>query len=394
MFLLGAGASKEAGLFLADELTEAIGAMLSTLFRDGIRDFSGEELRSTYNRIWGEMVAFETSKGRPPGVVNVEILFAALEFLCAPMEYTPSAFVAGWKDSFRAHVSQHDDLHFEIGQSIQTSLDGDANALGRAVGDAVDLWIGRKEGRQVFSELRTAMLEGLAKVLSVEGRSFAYLEPIATWPGPRSVVTLNYDWGVESAAESASIEWTTGAESWEGSFNWRWPDEPQLRILKLHGSTGWHLTRATDPSRIGLDRISVTSPLKNPSITVRNEPALIFGAGNKMRSFGPYTAMLVEFERQLVEASRLVVVGYSFGDAHVNEVLRRTCTRERGLAVTIIDPGLPDWRAGHHADFQSQFRAQLRTIGNLGPGRSGWTLREGCQELSVGAGEGLAALLP
>ena len=56
---------------------------------------------------------------------------------------------------------------------------------------------------------------------------------------------------------------------------------------------------------------------------ISGNPAVIFGQGNKLRSEGPFMAMLMEFERQVGAARNLVVIGYSFRDAHVNAVIRR-----------------------------------------------------------------------
>ena len=51
-------------------------------------------------------------------------------------------------------------------------------------------------------------------------------------------------------------------------------------------------------------------------------PAVIFGGRSKLRADGPYLDLLREFVSALTGTEDLVVVGYSFRDDHVNEVVR------------------------------------------------------------------------
>ena len=48
---------------------------------------------------------------------------------------------------------------------------------------------------------------------------------------------------------------------------------------------------------------------------------MVFGAGEKHRSDGPFLDLLMEAKRSLSEALELVVVGYSFRDDHVNHLI-------------------------------------------------------------------------
>ena len=65
-------------------------------------------------------------------------------------------------------------------------------------------------------------------------------------------------------------------------------------------------------------------------------PGLIFGAGNKLRADGPYLDLYREFTDALTGAARVITIGYSFRDAHVNEALRRwTTTAAEGSLLRI-----------------------------------------------------------
>jgi hypothetical protein len=74
---------------------------------------------------------------------------------------------------------------------------------------------------------------------------------------------------------------------------------------------------------------------------VGGSPALIFGQGNKLRSDGPFLALLIEFERLLRDCRNLVVVGYSFRDGHVNSAISRWLRDFPSASLTVVDPFFP-----------------------------------------------------
>jgi hypothetical protein len=75
---------------------------------------------------------------------------------------------------------------------------------------------------------------------------------------------------------------------------------------------------------------------------------MIFGgAENKLSSAGPFLQFLYRFERSLFSAGRLLIIGYSFRDPHINAVLRRWYLTRGGAKMAVVDPGLPNlWHLG------------------------------------------------
>jgi hypothetical protein len=67
-------------------------------------------------------------------------------------------------------------------------------------------------------------------------------------------------------------------------------------------------------------------------------PVVAFGLRGKMRASGPFLSLLTEFEKQLAAAQRLLVIGYSFRDDHVNEIIRRWTRGDIARTVTVVDP--------------------------------------------------------
>jgi SIR2-like domain len=295
LVLLGAGASVEAGVPAAFELTEAIRQRL-----DGL-EHNGENL----GRIL-DFVCERLSSDLGPSTQDVERVFSAIEMLSERETLEVSPFVERW---------------------------------GR------DAWRWRKEigvasPDKVYAALRDRMLTELRELVATTRKQISYLEPlvrVAADPRRATIATLNYDLSVEGAGEAAGIEVHTGINHWVNSGGWDWP-KAGVRLLKLHGSIDW--TWEDDlpqdgrlPSRY-VRQVSAETP------DVR-APAMVFGLRGKLRAEGPFLSLLAEFESHLEMASRLVVIGYSFRDDHVNQAIRRWTFKDRGSQIVLIDPGLP-----------------------------------------------------
>lgn len=52
----------------------------------------------------------------------------------------------------------------------------------------------------------------------------------------------------------------------------------------------------------------------------------------------PFKQMQAAFDRDCMFADKLFIVGYSFGDAHINETIRNALKENEELQVTIVDP--------------------------------------------------------
>jgi hypothetical protein len=104
-----------------------------------------------------------------------------------------------------------------------------------------------------------------------------------------------------------------------------------MNVIKLHGSYNW---RTTGPG----DEVMVLGGAKEVSIA--RYPILSF-------YFDVFRSVC------LTEGMRLLIVGYSFRDTHVNEIIAQG-VREKGLKLFIIDPKPP-----------SQLRSQL-VLGRYG----------------------------
>ena len=166
---------------------------------------------------------------------------------------------------------------------------------------------------------------------------------------PTRIATLNYDIGIENASANAGLLVDTGVEKWKDGMSWRWSENADVRLLKLHGSIDWGRPRGVEeclpedePRMIRIqsgEDWSVNRGLDDRSL----QPlGLVFGLRGKLRPDGPFLAMLVGFWNWLLAVERLVVVGYSFRGEHINKLIEDWIGVRKGCVVEIVDSCVPE----------------------------------------------------
>lgn len=162
------------------------------------------------------------------------------------------------------------------------------------------------------------------------------------------VATLNYDLSVERWFVERNLPLNTGFvdRHWRG-----FPDNPgETELLKLHGSLNWlrstlsmderdsilsHLLFFSEPFRAALDktaRWSTGEPLEG----VR--PLMNIGiAKEQLYVTPPFSEIFRRFEKGLAEVDLVVIVGYSFRDYVINRLLLQAL-KARRRPVAVVDP--------------------------------------------------------
>lgn len=82
-----------------------------------------------------------------------------------------------------------------------------------------------------------------------------------------------------------------------------------------------------------------------------DEEALIFGTTYKLQYIDPFLFLVYQLRRFSLDAKLLVVIGYGFGDEHINGILAQAlagATNKRLVAVTFRD--------SEESDGQQKFR--------------------------------------
>lgn len=198
-------------------------------------------------------------------------------------------------------------------------------------------------GRQSFGFLAHMVQNSVMTILAqkTEAADKAYLHPLVT-ADLRGIATLNYDLMVEKAAVEAKRPYTTGAEEWDGGVRWFADDlgVDVLPVLKLHGSLNWRATRVVVGSPlpiVGFEEVGGNGLGAGKLLARLDEPA-IFGLSGKMSPYDPYPALRSEFDRTLEDVELLVVVGFSFWDAHIAAPIRRWLALDARRRIIIVDP--------------------------------------------------------
>lgn len=276
LVLLGAGASAPS-LPVSRELTE--------LVIDSITARRGD--RSDYlNRAW-ELVLEQLK-----GTSNIEEFYSSL----ADVEHRDDDTTRFWVEKW-------------VPLPLVLPSDGDSVS-----------------GRQAFGFLagtvRNTVMAILAEKTEVADKSYLY--PVVN-ADVRGIVTLNYDLMVEAAAIEVGRLFTTGATEWDGGVRWFADDlgDDVLPVLKLHGSLNWRETRVVVGSPlpiVGFEEVDGNGLGSGKVLARLDEPA-IFGLSGKMSPYDPYPALRDDLDRMLEDVVLLVVVGFSFWDAHIRGLL-------------------------------------------------------------------------
>ncbi len=356
--LLGAGASMDAGVPGSTAMTQKIVDAVDT----PRNRYYG--ITHAVNYAIGAMIAHRTANGASVYAgIDVEDLFSAVQMLAERESLEIAPFVQ-WSPSL-AGVRQG-------GDSMPAFFDDDFragilekrafNGPGEMIKKAVEALTGSNSAAtdELYTRLQEELLTALTELVSVTDKDVDYLHPLLQMTqGPVEIATLNYDQSVELLCERRGVRLDTGIAGWSGGSDWHWDDDAEVRLLKIHGSIDWQIHEERGLG--GLYETKVISVGESESKDLRSLPGVVFGARGKLRADGPFLSMLREFENMLARADRLLVVGYSFRDAHINVALTRWINAAPFRNVTVIDPAFnSDPRVYGRDNFSSQLLSAAR----------------------------------
>ncbi len=298
IFLLGAGASKDGGLPLVDELTQS--------FEQDLRTNPDEQ----YTHL---LDAYEWLVSRlqdHPRVLSneikldVELVLAALLEIDRRKYSILSAFIT--KTGWRKETHEF----------------------------ALDL-------RELYRRLR----RHIRSKCEVMGRDFDYLRPLMHLLPQQSILdifTVNYDASIEYVCHTQSINCVDGfSVYWDpGEFH---RVTSGVRLHKLHGSVHWYETS-------DLPRRLVKIPASDQFISQRvaffadASPAelLVYPELSKAQHVEPYATLLSRFREALAASETLVSIGYSFRDAYLKETIIEALENNPRLRLVVVSPDATD----------------------------------------------------
>ena len=195
--------------------------------------------------------------------------------------------------------------------------------------------------------------EALRDHLLCDKDKLSYLEPLADFLKKRKktvIVTLNYDDVIERLFEKHDIPYSYSLNvnkiNFGESSSKVTPSKEGVHLVKLHGSLNWYLEDWTEmgslsASRffIGPWRMSEEERTSNPAA----RPAIIFGQRNKLTAEGPFPDLFLAFRDELCKTEKLTIIGYSFRDFHVNHMIIKWLARNSHYPLTNLNLNASDY---------------------------------------------------
>jgi len=300
VFLLGAGASKDAGLPLANEL-----------FNQLIYEIeNGYKCNTSIKLQWAEYIKkfYELLNH------NFEKTIAVIKYLSLSQTERASIFVAV---NFLSNFEKQ-----EInGQSLDEFF------------------------KECWSFISRQFLQERLEVINK--KQILYLENLmcltATRSIPIPIFTLNYDDSIEKAAEEFGVKINLGFDNDLYKHAFEDLKESGIRLYKLHGSIHWKtklLETGNYYEQISKGRVGMEIPC-----TIFDEPSIIMG-DEKLEAKGYSLDMLFDFKAEINKTKNLCIIGYSFQDDHINKFLTEWYSKVGDQNVVIVDPNFDEKNHG------------------------------------------------
>jgi len=294
MFLLGAGASADAGIPISAKMINEIEKLMK-------RDADWKRFTDLYHHVKSSIYYSSGLRGTfGDGVpYNIETMVNSLYELERNEEHPLYPFIASWNSRF--------------------------SLLAGA-------------GFENVKTFRLLILRVLKDWMCPEDASLAsYFQGFVRVQNdlnyPLRIFTLNYDtcvdgldrerFRVESGFAGYGTQNVWDFERFEpGDASALQP--PQIYLYKIHGSINWKRDAAKN-----LYRVEQVQRVESDNMEI------IFGRDFKLEAADPYLFYAYEFRRYCLLSKLIVSIGYSFGDAHINKMIGQAlrADSERSLMV-------------------------------------------------------------
>lgn len=289
LFLLGAGASVDAGIMHAKAMTEDIEKKV-------LHDKDFKEFHDLYSYLKSSIIYQRGLEGMfADQSANIEELLDVLSEINQKHKNKLYPFIGGWNIHLLKVAGDEFDKIERLDRNIREEL---------------FKWI------NISNYDAASYFTGLKTLVSDVGSAIR-------------VFTLNYDICVEKALSKTELNIElgfNGQRQWEAAkFDVNENTDIGVYLYKLHGSIDWKRNK---------NGILTLCDTPQPS------PELIFGTAAKLSSIDPYLFYVHELRKySLSEALRyIVIVGYSFSDDYINTLISQALTRSEYLKVLVVSP--------------------------------------------------------
>lgn len=297
LFFFGAGASYDAGCKLSSGMLEDLKSKISSKDDDTFNKPEKEALKFLlscleYHSEWRTLETAENFKFTP----NIEELALLIRRVKNRENFLPYPITGNWADKLVLLESQFDSLpeSERFGNSLFSSLD-----------------------KKIKSKLIREWLEP---------NNYTFLSPLKAFfqhypnePFRMDIFSLNNDMVIENYfTENHNKPWRGFVSGvWTGFEEENIPDDfGRINLYKLHGSLDWVRLDSGD-----FKEEENLYDQEKGHIEEDHSPYLIFGQGTKTFSVEPFFTLIQHFRNKLKDRRYIFVIGYSFFDPYINNLL-------------------------------------------------------------------------
>ena len=329
LFLLGAGASVEAGV---PDTYKMANQMLSKFIENGNNNYA--QYAKILKFVIGGLLFQQGINGENPfNGVNIEDLFNTVLLLSERHDSELSPFIGAWHprivdfESGDLRSFQSQELLNTINEPIEKYIKKKIDEFAREIKyhqsafvhvDQIETFFNSvKFERQFIDAVRQVLLGGegilfrrtadvmmqeLVKMVWItDEEKVDYLTPLISLVKNQTpiIVTLNYDNSIELVGQHNRIYVDTGFDAWSESGEFTFV-KGKIPLIKLHGSIDWALYAGDIDDDKPLPYQMIKRVELNPDELKDHKPAVIFGGKNKLTAKGPFLSLLRTFEKELM----------------------------------------------------------------------------------------------
>lgn len=319
LFFLSAGFSKPADCKMSSEMLDYLKKDIQNDSEESIFDNIEKETLNfllsclSYHREWRSI----QSGGRFKFYPNIEELILLIRRIRDRENYLPYPVTGNWADKL-----------------VQLETDFNSRSIEKGI-EINNLFL------SIESKIKNELLK---KWLNFDVNKLSYIDPLKDffqkYPNKYfclDICSINYDLVIESYFRETGV--------WLGFSNGQWvglESEPDLNIenrrinlYKLHGSLNWIKDTAGDIFEKEKWKRQTKDDEREQDI--EHDPFIIFGQGIKSFSVEPFFCLIYHFRRLLEQKNYFFVIGYSFFDPYINNLLI-SATLGTNKKIIIINP--------------------------------------------------------
>jgi hypothetical protein len=302
--LVGAGLVYEAGLPLSVGLAERLKEKLASISNSSSEDTDAISLAklqlATFRFLNGGIRFQEGVLNRDPDTpINIEQLAVAALELQARLKNPLAPYMSGWHQRIVELESQNPNILSQFIDFIYSQLEA---------------WLTFQDEECI-----------------------AYLARLADFAREDvgvDIFSLNYDLCIETALKEIIQRDFVNGFNEEGWHPELFQSNQPIRLFKMHGSLDWF----EDPNAFGVGSFKFPRNTNAESFPDNLRPLLIFGTAHKLSSREPFLSLAYHFSQSALKTPVLVVIGYSFGDQYLNEIIYQGFRTNGKLKIVIVSP--------------------------------------------------------